>query len=230
MAHDIETLPSGADLEEVERLRYRIYCAEQGKPLAHANHAEQRLSDPLDATAVHFVIRREGRVVACGRLNALDIAHPECERAGVDQLRKLGIHRVAFMSKLMVDRTYRRVSAMAPRLMKHIGETAIAQGLLVGLCHCSDRLVALYLRVGLLPLSGRSWHDPGEGWQQAMVIFADSLIARGLDIANDDRGASAEAARERLVEARRMLDLTAPCDALQSRRSSLFHASPATPA
>jgi predicted GNAT family N-acyltransferase len=211
LVHKIESLPTGADLEEVERLRYRIYCDEQAKPMPNANHAARRLSDLLDPTAAHFVIRREGRVVACARLNVLDVTHAECERAGIDRLQELGFHRVAFMSKLMVDESHRRVSPMAARLMKHMAEKAIAQGLLVGLCHCSSRLIALYQRVGLSPLAGRSWHDPGAGWQQAMVVFADSLLARGVKSnAVDSREAIADATRERLAGARRLLGLAEP--------------------
>lgn len=161
-----ELLPAGADLAELERLRYAVYVEEQHKPLPQADHVERRLGDPLDTTAQHFVLLAGGALVGCGRLHAGNVPAHIVERVGPPCPVPPG--QVGYVSKVMLLPAARRSSA-AGALLGTMLDWGLRRGLQLALCHCAPPLVPLYRRLGLRP-TGQVWFDPHVGEQHGLYL------------------------------------------------------------
>lgn len=172
-----EVRHGASDIEEIERFRYAVYIAEQGKPLPWADHVSRRLSDADDSSAFHFCVRdAAGQIIAYSRMHyALSVPQNIIRRLSLEELFSHSAHKIGFISKLMVDSQSRgRTSAV--RLIEEMilygchrfpdAEAAVF--------HCSLSLVPLYARLGFRTF-GDPFQDAYVGLQVPMVaIFRDS--------------------------------------------------------
>ncbi len=162
---------TAAELEEVQRFRYRIYVEELGKPLDTADHGRKALIDPLDDGALHFSCRtRCGELVGTARLHlATSPAFPACIAALLGIGPFLAEHGlpVGFISKLMIDPGLRGRGATL-HLLSHIYREGRDQGAVVCFSHCQPKWVPLYEKLGVRRF-GWVFHDAAAGTQVPMV-------------------------------------------------------------
>jgi len=109
MSIDVKELTDQADLEQVFRLRYRVYVEEIGARMKHADHERRIIRDPLDKTARvlgAFVI---GELVGSVRLNWA--SHDKDNYAEYYNMRAFGKYfpeRTTFTNKLVVAAEFRK--------------------------------------------------------------------------------------------------------------------------
>ncbi len=116
---------SDAELLAIQRLRYDVYVAEQGKPYPEADHAARLLADRWDARSSHFQLVRDGELVAAVR-------HTPAS-AGRDRL----LEDLHLREELLVDTPSERFSVTS-RLVSRVESRGMMRAL-------RDLLVAIYL-------------------------------------------------------------------------------------
>lgn len=162
---------TAAELEEIQRFRYRIYVEEFGKPLDTADHRKKALIDPLDGGALHFSCRKPGgELIGTARLHlAPPAAFPDRVSALLGIGPFLADHGspVGFISNLMIDPDLRGSGAVLD-LLSYIYRKGRNQGAVVCFSHCQPKWVPLYEKLGLHRF-GRPFHDSATGAQVPMV-------------------------------------------------------------
>jgi predicted GNAT family N-acyltransferase len=138
-----------SELEEIYRLRYRIYIEELKRHFPWADHERRLLSEPEDSGAVHFVVRRFGRpAIGCVRLH-VGAAMPQkiLNAMQVASFVQSDGYRGGYVSRLMLERSARGKGAAISMMLKMV-EYGAASGCDYGLFHCNAKLVPYYERLG----------------------------------------------------------------------------------
>lgn len=120
LATTLETPPPAATLTAIQRLRYEVYCLEQGFiPMDDCPDALE--VDEYDAHATHFAGEDpSGRVVATVRLVPhSSMGFPLQRHAGrlFPEFHRIPESRTAEISRLIVDKQHRRETLRDPRLL-----------------------------------------------------------------------------------------------------------------
>ena len=166
-----------AELEEIGRLRYRIYVEEMARTQRHADHRARTVLEPLDATGTVLLARDRGELVGTVRWNRGlpgEYAAFFCPGGELDADDR----RVSVSSKLMVLERY-RTTTLAVRLAQAAYDiAALGHGALLNFIDCNDHLVAFFSGLGFVEL-GTALH-PEYGNVHRMVLClpdADRLRA-----------------------------------------------------
>jgi len=166
MSYSIRAADS-AELEEVGRLRYRIYVEEMARTQRHADHRARTVLEPLDDIGTVLVARDHGELVGTVRWNRVlpgEYAAFFCPGGEIDDDER----RVSVSSKLMVLEQY-RTTTLAVRLAQAAYDiAALALGTLLNFIDCNDHLRPLFTGLGFQEL-GAALH-PEYGPVHRMVL------------------------------------------------------------
>lgn len=188
-----------ADLEAIYRLRYAIYVEEMRRPQRYADHAQRRLAEPLDETAIQLAVRRAGSPDPIGALR-LNLSRD----GGLDHIEKLyGLapgelgDRSMVITRL-VTRPDARGGAASAGLC--LAQTAYRVGLResveVGYIDCNTHLVPFFEWLGFDAL--RFFEHPEYGdiavmsldpLDRGRLVRSNSPLLPILDEAQESRGA-----------------------------------------
>lgn len=154
---------SDHDLESVFALRYRVYVEEYGKPYPGADHRRRLLSDEWDAHSAVLIAERDGHVAGTirgtlGSAPGFAEAH-DAVFGHLDGVRTVGWHRVAYSSRLVVNKAARGHSRLALALMVASYTWALSCDVTVCICHTVEPLLPLMEKMG--------WQRRGEPFQHA---------------------------------------------------------------
>ena len=163
---DVHIAKSAEELDRIFRLRYNVYIAEMREPL-RADHQHRILTDESDSGAVHFYTERCGAVTGVARLHVGNIPQQLTDPLGLDNFRGRRKQRLAYVSRLIVDRSSRCTTTTAA-LMCSVYSYARARGVEFGFLHCYPRLVTLYKRLGFV--SYVPGFEAPQGLQTPLVI------------------------------------------------------------
>jgi hypothetical protein len=168
------------EMQEIEKFRYGIYIRELRLRM-QADHAGERLADPLDATGLNFYRRNLfGGISATCRVHILS-PERQAEREALRHfIESCGMTPLldepvvwSYVSRLMASRAWRGVG-LVPKLLTdiyHYGRRTYDARLLF--CHCNPKLVRLYEKMGL-HRSAPSFTIAGRE-QIPMVLFFDDI-------------------------------------------------------
>ena len=137
-------------LEEIQKLRYQVYCKELQIALPGVDHQREMLPDSLDIPAIHITARIDYDLVGAVRLNLNTVP------AGLEatlQTPKLP-RPFVYCSRLYVLEEFRGKGIMqdlAAACFQQFYERNDA----VAVCHCYPHLSKLYQRMGF-----RSYGSP----------------------------------------------------------------------
>ncbi len=149
MAIRVREVKTEHEAQAVYRLRYDVYVEELQRAQRHADHAQRRIEEPLDATG-HLLAAYDGeRVVGTLRIN---YAHDSelSEYAELYEMARVGAAHPAHTSivtKLLVASPYRNTS-LAYRLCMAIYRRALADGILFDFIDVYPNRVAFFERLG----------------------------------------------------------------------------------
>lgn len=127
MSDEVRVAETDADREAALAVRRRVFVEEQDVP-------EDLELDEHDATATHFVARRDGAPVGAARLRAVADGVGKVERVAV--------------------RTERRGEGWGRRLMDAVEAAAAERGLSTLVLHAQTPVEAFYHRLGYRTTSG----------------------------------------------------------------------------
>jgi hypothetical protein len=130
--------------------RYRIYVEEMARPQKYADHAAQRIRDPLDDAGYNIVAWGPGRKIAgCVRVNlsrdgALDYYSRllKLDAVGADHPGNTSV-----CTRLMVAPEHRS-STLATRLSCASFDLGLDHGVVWNFIDCNDHLVDFFARMG----------------------------------------------------------------------------------
>jgi predicted GNAT family N-acyltransferase len=162
-------------MEKLYKLRYRIYIEELKKALPWADHEQKRLTDPYDVNAAHFMVSQPGgEAVGCARVHIGSTIPKELIAAmQLPEVVERELHRCAYVSKLMVERSLRG-SGASLLLMTKMLEYGVARGAQYAVFHCNPRLCRLYERYGFQKF-GQPFEMAHVGTQVCMInLFGDA--------------------------------------------------------
>jgi hypothetical protein len=179
---------SKSDLRAIERFRYAVKVLEQGRQNPNADHARQRLPDPLDRGALHFVYRNGGEIIGYLRVN-LDLPLLIARRLNLSHWRAGG-PRTCYIANLMAAPGALSRVATAAALLK-VAYSAVAKTdvvMVVG--HTSPSLLPLWRRFGARPF-GAPFQLDAVGLQLPIALIMghyDHLRAVGSPLAEHEEG------------------------------------------
>jgi predicted GNAT family N-acyltransferase len=160
---DFERGVDNAVYDRITKLRYETYEQEFEYGYPDADHLTRTLGDPSDSSGTHFLSERvDQRALACVRLHLGEaIPSQVLANLGLSDMAKEQIERLAYVSMLIVDRSWRGRGA-ALKLMevmmregyRRSGATCDA-----AIFHCLPRLVPLYERLGFRRFGKPFSHD-----------------------------------------------------------------------
>lgn len=177
----VAQVTSAGAFREIDRFRYEIYVREMGRTsLKGIDHAEQRLSDPLDRLSHVFAARAEGRVVGMMRTTWTRDLRRDHELVDLYAIPALGEpypEQTSITSQLIVTPSLRG-SLVPLRLARMSFEKAWRHGIRYDFLDCNRPRLPLFERLGYRP--HRGWFDrPGYGRVCGMVLdFSAEELAR----------------------------------------------------
>lgn len=168
---------SDRDLEEAFALRYRVYVEEYGKPYPGADHRRRMLSDQWDPHSTVLIAERDGHVAGTirgtvGSAPGFGEAH-EAVFGHMEEVRAVGWHRVAYSSRLVVDKAARGHSRLALALMVASYTWALSCDVTVCICHTVEPLLPLMEKMGWQRRGEPFLHADSSTLQYPMVLVVE---------------------------------------------------------
>lgn len=153
----------------IERFRYEIYVAEQGKLVAAADHDNRRLADGDDEGASHYLYEVHGMVSGYARLHLGVLPRGLGRRLGLEAwLMQEGVF-AAYLSKVMLKPDRRGGFAFA-MLMRHLYRDSRLAGVNLAVCHANVTLADQYQTFGWQKVGEHLVNIPGMAPQVPMVL------------------------------------------------------------
>jgi predicted GNAT family N-acyltransferase len=172
-AIQVRQITEAGVLDEIYRLRFKVYHGELGAQLASEALRDKALRDPVDAIAFHYAAFIDGRVVGCVRvfdLNRLDDRSDVLERYQAQSaIQKIGIDSIALTGRMVVEASFRG-GAMALRLMLAATEHARQRGIRVAFLDCSPHLLSFYEPCGFYRCAP-AFTDAVFGFKQPLMLL-----------------------------------------------------------
>ena len=160
----IKPVSSLAELMEVYRFRYKIYCEEMRRPQSYADHLRKTISDPLDACAMNFAAWESDRIVGVVRVNLAR----DMKLSDYEELYQMGTFadahpdRTAIVTRMMIE-PQKRGSRLAVELSAACYRFGLAHGIKFNFIDCNAHLVRFFKAIGYRDYIGtRIHHEYGE--------------------------------------------------------------------
>lgn len=175
-------------LEQLYAFRYQVYVSELRRKQRLADHAAKRIAEPMDEYSTNLAAfdARDRVIGACRITFSGDGPMPRDDWYDFSGLAARHPGGVAFTSKLMIDRTYRR-SGLFQQITRAAFRTIIGREAPVTVIDCNDPLVTLYEKLGFVRYKS-TFNHPDYGEVTPMVLYnfyLDHLRAVGSPFAVD---------------------------------------------
>ncbi len=176
---EIKLVQSREELEQVYRLRYKVYVEEMGLNPAEADHSRGIIMDSLDATARILAAFSDGEVVGTVRLNlARDTDMGEWrDHFQMEQFGPFFPERVSMTSRLIVAPRFRH-GTLGLRLAKAVTQLGHGLGVRFDNVSCHARQLALFKHWGYRQwLPGFELEEFGKSERLVFVSDAEYLAS-----------------------------------------------------
>lgn len=162
-------------LQEVYRLRYDIFTADQAKFVSVADHDRRTLIDDLDAASEHYAVKRQGDVVASLRMHyrADMMSEAMIENLALADFAHIDRDKMSFSGRLFVLAAHRRTRALI-LLLQNCYRVARERGAKLDVIFCNPHLVSLYEQLGYRRYRD-CFEDTNLGFQVPLVMIYDDL-------------------------------------------------------
>ncbi len=147
---------------EVFRFRYGVYVEELHRKQTYADHDAKTIIDPLDKTAHHGVVTKDGEIIAVVRLNLVregSIA-PYDALYGIDKLPEDEREAASICTRNMVAAAHRK-TGVSIRMLKMIYEHGVRAGATSCYMDVNEPLLPLFLKMGYIRLFDKEHPDYG---------------------------------------------------------------------
>ena len=155
-----------AERESIYRLRYNVYVEEMHIFGDVADHENQLLTGPNDATARLLYAKVDDEIVGSLRLNLGKDApySEELEQTyNLNQFRSaIDDEQMLVLTRFMVKSEYRGTS-LAHQMICQVAELCVAENIEVSFCDCQPHLVRYYQRIGFRSYQCTVYNDPEFG-------------------------------------------------------------------
>lgn len=169
-----------AEKEAIFQFRYNVYVQEMDKHRINADTYHKMISDVLDDWSINIYAETNGVVIGVNRLNiapAKKFPKDIANFLNLDHFINLGglaeNENVTFMTKLMVDKSYRN-SPLLYSLLSKSYELFSEYDIQFGFGACNLHLLRLYEQIGLHRYS-KNFIDGGYGLLFPIVMLGDDI-------------------------------------------------------
>ena len=167
-----------AELDAVYQLRYNVYVEEMHIFGDMADHQNQLLSGPNDATARILYATVNDEIVGSLRLNLGKDAPFSDELEDTYNLQQfrgpVDDDKMLVLTRFMVKPSYRGTS-LAHQMICQVAELCLAEGVEVSFCDCQPHLVRYYQRMGFRSYACSIYNDPEFGIMIPLVFINGDL-------------------------------------------------------
>lgn len=158
----------GDQIPELGAFRYKVYVEQAGKSAAHANHSTRSLIEPLDFVSTNLLARdANGSLIGCARITTGEAGSLLPPQADPAQWSWVPQTSIAFVSRLMVDRTCRNPILM-PQLFRACFEWGLRNDIRLCTVFSAPALVALFHAYGCVAFD-EPFFDEFAGWQVPLL-------------------------------------------------------------
>lgn len=172
---EIRLVQTESEKDAVYRLRYKIYIREMGLNQFFADHARQRICEPLDEFGYIFAAFQGNQVVGTVRLNYSKLSdigyYPSLFE--MDSVGHFHPQHTSITTKLIVSPELRSTT-LAVRLALAAYQTAVKDQIRYDFIECKPNLVNLFLRLGYKVHKGRIFH-PERGECISMILDLENF-------------------------------------------------------
>lgn len=170
---EMEIARTGAELEEVGRLRYELFIKRDGKRYAHADHNNKVFLEPIDKISLNFMARVQNKCSVAVRATWANdtvvdphleqvVAHADLDDETLDQ--------TIVNSRLASHPSMAARSLIAPLFQSMFRVALLANG---RFCMAATRssLIPLFERFGFYQLEHRRpYFDEVAGWMSVLLL------------------------------------------------------------
>jgi N-acyl-L-homoserine lactone synthetase len=135
--------------EDLFRFRYSIYVEEMGRRQLYACHKTKTIRDYLDDTAHQGVVFKDGKIIACMRVNFLrdgPIGH-YYDFYRFKELESAKLQAASICTRLMVAREYRR-TVVSIEILKFLYKYGLYRDIATCTMDCNLHLVRFFEKFG----------------------------------------------------------------------------------
>lgn len=159
---DYRVYPAADCPPEVFQFRYKVYVEELHRKQTYADHNAKTIIDPLDKTARHGVVTKDGEIIAVVRLNMVrdGSVAPYDSLYEIDQLPVAEQETASICTRNMVLAEYRK-TGVSIRMLKMIYEHGIRAGATSCYMDVNEPLIPLFTKMGYVRLFEKDHPDYG---------------------------------------------------------------------
>ena len=157
-----EVFPYSSCPPELFKFRYAVYVEELQRKQSYACHDTKTIEDPLDRTAHHGIVTKDGEIVACVRLNMVREGgvQPYFDFYELYRLSPSEQKTASICTRNMVAAPYRN-TGISIRMLKMIYSHGIENGATTCFMDVNAPLINLFQKFGYRSLFEKTHPDYG---------------------------------------------------------------------